>query len=194
MSSEIKPTGRKACYCVKCRTFLPVAYFENTEIVEAEGGAICDRHEAEKKNLLVFKGGDGFVALDLFPRRIAPGYACRKHMTAFGGIRESRQKRMRDPDTKRRAWQWKMCYNDATKFMNKRVAICEKDVDLEITKVDKTKSSKFALMPFDIEKMISVQNSVVVTLEQRKTLKKLAHKKKIHEYTILVTELRSLYP
>jgi len=101
---------------------------------------------------------------------------------------------MRDPDTKRRAWQWKMCYNDARMFMNGRVAICEKDVDIEITKVDKTKSSKFALMPLDIEKMISVQNSVVVTLEQRKTLKKLAHKQKLDKYTILVTELRSLYP
>jgi len=79
-------------------------------------------------------------------------------------------------------------------FMNSRVAICEKDVDIEITKVDQTKSSKFALMPLDIEKIISTQNSVVVTLEQRKILKKLAHKKKIDEYTTLTTELRSFYP
>jgi len=78
--------------------------------------------------------------------------------------------------------------------MNSRVAICEKDVDIEITKVDKTKSSKFALMPLDMEKIISVQNSVVVTLEQRKKLKKLAHKKKVDEYTTLTTVLRSFYP
>jgi len=194
MSSEIKPTGPKACYCVKCRTFLPVAYFESTEVVVAEGGAICDRHEPEKKGLRYCKGCDDFVALDLFPRKFRPGYACRKHLTAFGGVRECRKKRMRDPDTKRRAWQWKMCYNDARMFMNSRVAICEKDVDIEITKVDQTKSSKFALMPLDIGKIISVQNSVVVTLEQRKILKKLAHKKKIDEYTTLTTELRSFYP
>jgi len=194
MSSEIKAPAKKACYCVKCKTFLPVAYFESTDVVVAQGGAICDRHEPEKNGLRYCKVCDDFVAWYLFPRKTRPGYACRVHLTEFGGVRENREKRMRDPNTKRRAWQWKNVYNDSRKFMKGHIAISEKDVDLEITKVDQTKSSKFALKPLDIGKIITVQNSVVVTLEQREMLKKLAKKQKIDEYTTLVTQLRSFYP
>ena len=194
MSGENATAGPKARYCVKCRTFMPVACFASTSDGAVENGAICDRHGLENDRLRYCKGCDDFIALDLFPRTKRPGYACRKHLTAFGGVRESRKKRMRDPDTKRRAWQWKVCYNDARKFMNSRIGISEKDVDLEITKVDKKKSGLFALMPLDVEQIISKNNSVVVTLQQRKQLMKLADKKMKADYTRIVTEQRSLYP
>jgi len=167
--------------------------FPPTGGVAPDCDAICDRHGAAETGLRYCRGCDDFVSLDLFPRVRRPGYACRKHVTAFGGAREHRKKRLKDPDTKRRAWQWKMCYNDAKKFSHDHIGICEKDIDFEITKIDKTKSSKFTLMPLEIENIISTKNCVVVTLEQRKNLMKLVNETRLDEYATIVTELRGFY-
>jgi len=100
---------------------------------------------------------------------------------------------MSDPVKKRRTWQWKMCYDDGKKFKQIPIGMCQKEIESEINKVDKQGTGKYVMMPIDITKPITIGNSVVVTLEERKALMKLVNKKNIQEYTRTVVTIQSSY-
>jgi len=185
------PLPPKARYCVKCKDYFPVACFVSND--GTDDATLCNRHEPAKNGLRYCRGCDDFVALDLFPRGSRPGFACRKHVNVYGGGREIKQKRMRDPIIKRRTWAWKMAYGDGKKFKQIPIGMCQKEIETEINKVDKQETGNYVMMPIDTGKRITTENSVVVTLEQRKALMKLVNKQNIEEYTRIVLEIQNPY-
>ena len=100
---------------------------------------------------------------------------------------------MNDPIKKRRTWQWKKCYDDARKFKLNSIGMCQKEIEFEINKVDKQGTGNYVMMPIDTRKIITTENSVVVTLEQRKALMKLVNEKNIEEYTRTLLKIQSAY-
>jgi hypothetical protein len=112
-------------------------------------------------------------------------------VNAFGGGQETWKKRMSDKNIKRRTWQWKMAYSDAKTFKQTNFNISQKEIDFEITKVDKNATGEYLIMPIDINTTISPLNLTVVRVEQRKALMKLVSKKDILEYTRMVTDIQA---
>jgi len=190
MSSENESNVENARFCTKCKKFLPLTCFATT-ITTKEGDTICDKHGPEAQGLRYCRGCKDFVALDLFPRGCRPGYACRKHVNAFGGGQETWKKRMSDKNVKRRTWQWKMVYNDAKMFKHTNFNMSQKEIEFEITKIDKNATGEYLIVPIDINTAISPLNSTVVSVEQRKKLMKLVKKRDILEYTRMVTDIQT---
>ena len=191
MNSKTESKVEKARFCTKCKKILPLVCFTDANNITKEDNAICDKHGPEAQGLRYCRGCEDFVALDLFPRGCRPGYACRKHVNEFGGGQETWKKRMSDPNTKRRTWQWKMCYNDAKTFKQTIFTMSQKEIELEITKVDKHATGKYLIMPIDIHIPISPLNLIVVSVEQRKNLMKLVTKGDLLEYTRIITEIHT---
>jgi len=181
----------KARFCVKCKDYFPVACFVGKD--GTDDATLCNRHEPAKNGLRYCRGCGDYVALNLFPRGSRPGYACRKHVNVHGGGREIKQKRMNDPIKKRRTWQWKMAYDDGKKFKQIPIGMCQQEIEIEINKVDKQGTGNYVMMPMDTRKPITTENSVVVTLEERKVLMKLVNKQNIEEYTRILLEIQSAY-
>jgi len=98
---------------------------------------------------------------------------------------------MSDPDKKRRTWQWKMYYSDAKMFKQPSFSMSQKEIELEIRKVDKHATGKYLIMPIDINIPISPLNLTVVSVEQRKKLMKLVRKGDLLEYRRFITEMHS---
>ena len=98
MASEIAvgepvlPT--KARFCVKCKDYFPVACFMSDN--GTDDATLCNRHEPAKNGLRYCRGCDDFVALHLFPKSTKPGFACKKHVSLYGGGRNAKLKQMTD--------------------------------------------------------------------------------------------------
>jgi len=110
-------------------------------------------------------------------------------VNTFGGGKETSKKRMSDPNTKRRTWQWKMCYNDAKTFKQPKISMSQNEIELEISKVDKNATGNYLVLPIDINSLIRPLNLAVVKVQQRTKLMKLATKGDLLEYTRMVTEI-----
>ena len=106
-SNNTQKKVEKARYCVKCKSFLPVECFTDTQFPVAQCNVVCNRHDPEKNGLQYCKGCDDFIALDLFPRGSTLGFACRKHVNEYGGGREAKRKQLIDVEKKRRIYTWK---------------------------------------------------------------------------------------
>jgi len=191
MSSENGSNVGNARFCTKCKQFFPLTCFANTNSTTKEGDTICDKHGPESQGLRYCRGCKDFVALDLFPRGCRPGFACRKHVNAFGGGKETWKKRMGDKNIKRLTWQWKMAYNDSKKFKHTNFSMSQKEIEFEIRKIDKNATSGYLIVPTDINTTISPLNSTVVSVEQRKALMKLVKKRDTLEYTRMVTDIQT---
>ena len=115
----------------------------------------------------------------------------KKHMTAFGGGRESKQKKMNDTEKKRRIWTWRLCYADRKRFEQEKIAISQNEIEQEIIKIDPNpRLGMYIVMPVDSRAMICPQNVVVVTAEQRKKFMKLVHQNNIQEYNRIIMQLK----
>jgi len=191
MSSENESNVENARFCTKCKKFLPLTCFATTNIITKEGDTICHKHGPESQGLRYCRGCKDFVALDLFPRGCRPGYACRKHVNAFGGGQETWKKRMGDKNIKRRTWQWKMAYNDSKMFEHTNFSMSQKEIEFEIAKIDKNATSGYLIVPTDINAKTSPLNSTVVSVVQRKTLMKLVKKRDTLAYTRMVTDIQA---
>ena len=181
----------KGRYCVKCKTYVPVANFNTGG--ETTDSTICNIHACVEQALRYCRGCDDFIALDLFPRKIRPGYVCRKHMNTHGGGKQTHEKRMADPTRKRLKNQWEMYYRDCRKFKHSCSAMSFDGIELEIKKVYPKGSSIYAVMPVDTTVVVGPQNVVVVTVEQRKMLLKLVKSGALQEYTRVCASIKESY-
>jgi len=186
---SMSPT--KARYCLKCREYFPVACFISED--GTDDMTVCNRHEPAKKGLRYCRGCDDFIALDLFPKRERPGYACRKHFNLHATGKRAHDKISQDPEKQNRTLQWRRFYNDCTKFRHENLEMSKTEVEIEILKIDPSATGNYALMPVDTKIPTTTQNLVVVTLEQRVTLMKLFDKKDTIAYLELVKEIRTSY-
>jgi len=98
---------------------------------------------------------------------------------------------MGDKNIKRLTWQWKMAYNDSKKFQHTNFSMSQKEIEFEITKIDKNATSGYLIVPTDINATISPLNSTVVSVVQRKALMKLVKKRDTLEYTRMVTDIQT---
>ena len=182
---------KKARFCVKYKAYFPVACFVSND--GTDNATLCNRHEPEKNGLRYCQGCDDFVALDLFPKKSRPGYACRKHFNMHGGGKRAYDKISNNPHKRNLKLQWKRFYNDGIKFKHPKTRMCKRDVELEILKVDPSATGNYAVMPVDTKKPTSPQNVVVVTLQQRKTLMKKVDMNDTVEYASMVLEILASY-
>jgi len=181
----------KARYCLKCREYFPVACFISED--GTDDMTVCNRHEPAKKGLRYCRGCDDFIALDLFPKRERPGYACRKHFNLHATGKRAHDKISQDPEKQNRTLQWRRFYNDCTKFRHENLEMSKTEVEIEILKIDPSVTGNYAVMPIDVTIPTTLLNVVVVTLEQRTTLMKMFDKKNTPAYLQMVKEIQASY-
>ena len=180
----------KARFCVKCKAYIPMNFFMTDDGTVSE--SVCNRHEVENtldtKGLRYCKVCDNYIALDLFPRTGAMSYICKKHKYASDVVRKSKETEDSHPGKKRRLRQWKMCWADSRKFKQASLGMSENEVDLEIAKIDQKGTGEYRIMPIDAEKMMTTENCVAVTVQQRKKLMKLVVMNDLEGYAKMIAE------
>ena len=191
VTTAASPSPKKARFCVKCKQYFPVACFVSDD--GTDDATICNRHEPAKNGLRYCRGCDDFVALDLFPKTIRPGYACKKHFYVHGGGKRCYDKISNDTSKNNLKLQWKRFYNDGIKFKHPKLGMCKREVEFEILKVDPSATGNYAVMPVDTTIPTSPQNVVVVTLQQRATLMKKLDRKLTVEYASMVSGILASY-
>jgi len=188
IAKEEPVSPAKARLCVICRQYFSIACFLSDDGIDH--ATMCNRHGPAQNGLRYCQGCGDFVALDLFAKGCGV-FACKKHMTAFGGGRESKQKQMNDTEKKRRIWTWRLCYADRKRFEQEKIAISQNEIEQAIIKIDPNpRLGMYIVMPVDSRAMICPQNVVVVTAEQRKKLMKLVHQNNIQEYNRIIMQLK----
>ena len=181
----------KARFCVKCKEYFPVACFVGKD--GTADATLCNRHEPAKNGLRYCRGCDDYVALDLFPKKTRPGYACKKHFNMHGGGKRAYDKISNNPHKRNLKLQWKRFYNDSVKFKHPKTRMSKREVELEILKVDPSATGNYAVMPVDTRIATGPQNVVIVTLQQRKTLMKKVDMDDTAEYASMVSEILASY-
>ena len=181
----------KARFCVKCKIYIPINYFMTDDGTLSE--TVCNRHELEKTldidRLRYCKVCDNYIALDLFPRTGAMSYLCKKHKYAADVIRKSKQNEDTHPGRKRRLRQWKMCWADSRTFKHTSLGMSENEIDLEIAKIDQKGTGEYRIMPIDVQKTMTTENCVVVTVEKRKKLMKMVATHDLEAYATMIKEV-----
>jgi len=181
----------KARFCVKCKIYIPINYFVTDDGTLSEN--VCNRHELEKTldtNALRYcKVCDNYIALDLFPRTGAMSYVCKKHKYASDVVRRSKQTEDTHPGKKRRLRQWKMSWADSRTFKQASLGMSENEIDLEIAKIDKKGTGEYRIMPIDVEKTMTTENCVVVTVQKRKKLMKMVAIHDLEAYAKTIEEV-----
>ena len=138
----VLPLNPKARFCVKCKDYFPVACFVSDD--GKDDPTLCNRHEHAKKRLRYCRGCDDFIALDLFTPGKTYSFACRKHLTEYGGAREAQQKKLQDVGQKRRINAWKQCHNDRKRFKQEKIQINQSEIEAAVlidTKLTRKTSS-----------------------------------------------------
>jgi len=180
----------KARFCVKCKKYFPMDYFMTDDGTLSE--TVCNRHELEKtldtNGLRYCKVCEDYIALDLFPRTGAMSYICKKHKYAADVVRRSKETEDSHPGKKRRLRQWKKCWADSRKLKQASLGMSENEVDLEIAKIDLKGTGGYTIMPINVEKMMTTENCVVVTLQKRKKLMKMVATHDLEAYAKMITE------
>jgi len=195
MASEIAvgepvlPT--KARFCVKCKDYFPVACFMSDN--GTDDATLCNRHEPAKNGLRYCRGCDDFVALHLFPKSTKPGFACKKHVSLYGGGRNAKLKQMTDINKKRRILAWKLCYSDRKIFKQTVIAIRQNEIEIEVLKIDPNPLlGVYAVVPIDCTAIVNPENIVVVSMMERKKLIKMFKANNIAKYTHTICQIVSL--
>lgn len=154
---------------------------------------VCNRHELEKTldtdRLRYCKVCDNYIALDLFPSTGAMSYICKKHKYAADVVRKSKQTEDSHPGRKRRMRYWKMCWADSRKFKQASLGMSEKEIDLEIAKIDQKGTGEYRIMPIDVEKIMTTENCIAVTVQKRKKLMKMVATQDLEAYAKMITEI-----
>jgi len=195
MASEITMdevvSPRKALFCIKCKKYVPSNYFMKDDGTVSEN--VCNRHELEKTletdGVRYCKECDKYIALDLFPRTAAMSYICKKHKYVADVIRKSKQNEDTHPGRKRRLRQWKMCWADSRTFKHTSLGMSENEIDLEIAKIDQKGTGEYRIMPIDVQKTMTTENCVVVTVEKRKKLMKMVATHDLEAYATMIKEV-----
>jgi len=181
----------KARFCVKCKIYIPIHYFVTDDGTLSE--TVCNRHELEKtldtKGLRYCKVCDNYIALDLFPRTGAVSYICKKHKYEAEIVRKSKQTEDTHPGKKRRMRQWRKCWADSRTFKQTSIGMSQKEIDLEIAKIDHKGTGKYRIMPIDVEKIITAENCAVVTVQKRKKLMKMVATHDLSAYAKMISEV-----
>ena len=195
MASEIIKgevgSPRKALYCIKCKKYVPSNYFTTDDGTVSE--SVCNRHELEKTletdGVRYCKECDKYIALDLFPRTGAVSYVCKKHKYAAEVVRKSKQTEDTHPGKKRRLKQWTMCWADSKTFKQASIGMSQNEIDLEIAKIDQKRTGKYRIMPIDVEKILTIDNCVVVTMQKRKNLMKMVSTHDLEAYATMIKKV-----
>jgi len=181
---------KKARFCVKCKIYIPINYFVTDDGTVSE--SVCNRHELEKtldmKRVRYCKVCDNYIALDLFPRTGAMSYICKKHKYASDVARRSKETEGSHPGKKRRLKQWKRCWTDSRKLKQVSIGMSQIEIDVEIAKIDQKGTGQHAVVPIDVEKVITTENCVVVTTQKRKKLMKMVAMNDLEGYAKMVAE------
>jgi len=181
----------KARFCVKCKIYIPIDYFMKDD--GTDSGSVCNRHELEKNldtnGLRYCKVCNNYIALDLFPRTGAISYICKRHKYAAEVVRKSKETEESHPGKKKRLRQWTMCWNDSRKFKQVSIGMSQHEIDSEISKIDKEGTAQHAVMPIHVDKIITSQNCVVVTVEKRKKLMKMVARNDLEGYAKMIAEI-----
>ena len=181
----------KARFCVKCKDYFPLACFVCND--GTDDATLCNRHEPAKKGLRYCRGCDDFVALDLFTKGPTQAFACKKHLTLYGGGREAQHKRMQDVQQKRRIFIWRQCYADRKIFNQATIAIRQHEIEMQVIKINPNPlPGVYAVVPIDCTAIVTPENIAVVSLKERKTLIKLFRANDIEKYTHTVVQIIKL--
>ena len=116
-------------------------------------------------------------------------YICTKHKYATDLVRKSKETEESHPGKKKRLRQWTMCWNDSRKFKQVSIGMSQHEIDSEIAKIDQKGTAQHAVMPIDVEKIITTENCVVVTVEKRKKLMKMVARKDLEGYAKMIAEI-----
>jgi len=158
-----------------------------------DDATLCNRHEPAKNGLRYCRGCDDFVALDLFTKGSTQAFACKKHLTLYGGGREAQHKRMQDVQQKRRIFIWRQCYADRKIFKQATIAIRQNEIEMQVIKINPNPlPGVYAVVPIDCTAIVTLENIAVVSLKERKALIKLFRTNDIEKYTQTVTQIIKL--
>jgi len=189
----VLPLNPKARFCVKCKDYFPVSCFVSDD--GKDDPLLCNRHEHAKKRLRYCRGCDDFIALDLFTPGKTYSFACRKHLTEYGGAREAQQKKLQNVGQKRRINAWKQCHNDRKRFRQEKIQINQSEIEAAVLKVDPAPlPGVYAAVPVDCTCVLSAKNIAVVSMSQRKELIRIFRTNDTAKYSETLACFVSLQP
>jgi hypothetical protein len=181
----------KARFCVKCKDYFPVACFVSDN--GTDDATLCNRHEPAKNGLRYCRGCNDFVALDLFTKGPTQAFACKKHLTLYGGGREAEHRRMQDVQKKRRIFIWRQCYTDRKIFNQATIAIRQNEIEKKVIKINPNPlPGVYAVVPIDCTAIVTPDNIAVVSLKERKTLIKMFRANETKKYAHTVAQIIKL--
>jgi len=181
----------KARFCVKCKEYFPVACFVSKD--GTDDATLCNRHEPAKNGLRYCRGCNDFVALDLFTKGPTQAFACKKHLTLYGGGREAEHRRMQDVQKKRRIFIWRQCYADRKIFNQATIAIRQNEIEKKVIKINPNPlPGVYAVVPIDCTAIVTPDNIAVVSLKERKKLIKMFRANETKKYTHTVAQIIKL--
>ena len=175
-SNNQKP--ERARYCKRCCDYLPIAEFSATDTKNKD---ICKRHDDfGAKTVRWCKECDNFMCISLFRKGVVE-FLCRKHMYDKRG-RRAMEKIRNNPENVGFLSVRNICYVDMKTFKQSSIGLTRDEIKMVTKSISNSELIKFALLPVDPTKQMSVNNVDVVSQEKRDKMMKFFKNKNQEKY------------
>ena len=174
----------KARYCKRCCDYLPIAEFSETDTVHTD---ICKRHDdLRAKTVRWCKTCNDFVCLSLFRKGVVE-FLCKKHMYDQRGRKAMANVRNKPENIGFMSIR-NICYVDMKTFKQNSIGLKREEIEMVTNSIIKSELIKFALLPIDPSKQMSIDNVVLVSREKRVNMMKIFKDNRHEEYEKIANE------